>query len=527
MRRLLIAIACLPLAARLEAQPHVAGCAVFPANNVWNAPVDTAPVDPNSNTYVATIGAGQTAHPDFGSGVWDGGPIGIPFVDVPGTQAKVKVTFEYDGESDHAGYPVPPNVPIEGGSASAGDRHVLVVDHDNCVLYELYSAYPQPDGSWRAGSGAIFDLKSNALRPAGWTSADAAGLPIFPGLVRYEEVAAGEIRHAIRFTAPRTRQAYIWPARHYASSLTALNDPPMGQRFRLKAGLDISTFSPAVQVILRALKKYGMLLADNGSSWSLSGAPDDRWDNDVLHEITRLRGSDFEAVDESSLMADANSGSVRGANAVPMIAAAVNAASFLSGALAPGEIISIFGSGFGQDPTQTKVYFDGAAAPLIYLSATQINAVVPYEVSGKTSTALHIEVSGARTDPQTLPVEPAAPGIFVVLNQDYSINSTANPAAPNSVVILYATGEGQTGPAGVDGKIATAVWPKPMLPVTLAIGGNAAKVLYAGAAPYLIAGAMQINARLPAASPAGTPLSVRLNVGGHFSQDGVNVVVRK
>jgi len=236
MRRLLIAIACLPLAARLEAQPHVAGCAVFPANNVWNAPVDTAPVDPNSNTYVATIGAGQPAHPDFGSGLWDGGPIGIPFVDVPGTQAKVKVTFEYDAESDHAGYPVPPNVPIEGGSASAGDRHVLVVDHDNCVLYELYSAYPQPDGSWRAGSGAIFDLKSNALRPAGWTSADAAGLPIFPGLVRYEEVAAGEIRHAIRFTAPRTRQAYIWPARHYASSLTALNYPPMGQRFRLKAG---------------------------------------------------------------------------------------------------------------------------------------------------------------------------------------------------------------------------------------------------------------------------------------------------
>jgi uncharacterized protein (TIGR03437 family) len=524
---LLIVIACLPLAAHLEAQPHVAGCTVFPANNVWNAPVDTLPVDPNSNTFVTTIGAGQSAHADFGSGLWDGGPIGIPFVDVPGTQAKVSVTFEYADESDHAGYPVPPNVPIEGGPASTGDRHVLVVDHDNCVLYELYSAYPQPDGSWHAGSGAIFDLKSNALRPAGWTSADAAGLPIFPGLVRYEEVAAGEIGHAIRFTAPSTRQAYVWPARHYASSLTALNYPPMGQRFRLKASLDISTFSPPVQVILRALKKYGMILADNGSSWYLSGAPDDRWDNDVLHEISRLQGSDFEAVDESSLMADANSGAIRGTNAVPTIAAAVNAASFLPGALAPGEIISIFGSGFSQDPAATKVYFDDAAAPLIYVGASQINAVVPYEVSGKKSTALHLEVSGVKTDPQTLPVEPAAPGIFVVLNQDYSINSTANPAAPNSVIILYATGEGQTDPAGVDGKIATTVWPKPLLPVTLAIGGNPAKVLYADAAPYLIAGAMQINARLPAASPAGTPLPLRLNVGGHFSQDGVNVVVRK
>ena len=523
----LLAIACLPLAAPLGAQPRIAGCAVFPANNVWNARVDTLPVDPNSSAYVATIGAGQPAHPDFGSGLWDGGPIGIPFADVPGNQATVKVTFDYDDESDHAGYPVPPNAPIEGGPASTGDRHVLVVDRDHCVLYELYSAYPQPDGSWHAGSGAIFDLKSNALRPAGWTSADAAGLPIFPGLLRYEEVAAGEIGHAIRFTAPNTRQAYIWPARHYASSLTELNYPPMGQRFRLKAGVDISTFSPLVQVILRALKKYGMILADNGSSWYLSGAPDDRWDNDLLHEITRLQGSDFEAVDESSLMTDANSGAVRGTNAAPTIAAAVNAASFRPGPLAPGEIISIFGTGFSQDPSAIKVYFDDAPAPLLYAGTSQINAIVPYAVSGKMSTSLHIEVSGVRSDAQTLTVAPAAPGIFVVLNQDYSINSAANPAAPNSVVILYATGEGQTDPAGVDGKIATAIWPKPILSVTLAIGGNPAKVLYAGAAPYLIAGAMQINARLPAASPSGTPLAVRLNVGAYASQDGVSVVVRK
>ena len=227
-----------------QAQPRVAGCAVFPANNVWNVPVDKLPVDANSDRYVATIGATRPAHPDFGSGLWDGGPIGIPFVEVPGTQPKVSVTFDYDSESDHGGYPVPPNAPIEGGAASSGDRHVLVVDRDHCVLYELYAAYPQSNGSWHAGSGAIFDLKSNALRPATWTSADAAGLPIFPGLLRYDEVAAGEIQHAVRFTAPQTRNTYIWPARHEASDLTAVNFPPMGQRFRLKAGFDISGYSP-------------------------------------------------------------------------------------------------------------------------------------------------------------------------------------------------------------------------------------------------------------------------------------------
>src|SRR5689334_312299 len=182
-----------------QAQPHLGYCAVFPANNVWNTPVDKLPVDANSDRYVATIGATQPAHPDFGSDLLDGGPIGIPFITVPGSQAKVAVTFDYDSESDHGGYPVPPNAPIEGGSSSSGDRHVLVVDRDNCVLCELYAAYPQAIGSWHAGSGAIFDLKSNALRPATWTSADAAGLPIFPGLLRYDEVAAGEILHAVRF----------------------------------------------------------------------------------------------------------------------------------------------------------------------------------------------------------------------------------------------------------------------------------------------------------------------------------------
>jgi len=293
--------------------PRLGDCPVFPADNVWNRRVDTLPVDPNSSAYVANIGATAGLHPDFGSGLWDGGPIGIPFVTVPGTQPFVPIDFIWYGdESDSGPYPVPANAPVEGGSASSGDRHVLVVDTGNCVLYELYYAWPQSDGSWQAGSGAVFDLRSNAMRPAGWTSADAAGFAIMPGLVRYDEVAAGAINHAVRFTVPRTRNTYLWPARHQASSSTDLTRPPMGQRFRLKASFDLSAFSAANRVILTALKTYGMFIADNGSSWYLSGAPDERWDNDDLHNLqTRVHGSDFEAVDESSLIGDPNSAQAR------------------------------------------------------------------------------------------------------------------------------------------------------------------------------------------------------------------------
>jgi hypothetical protein len=276
--------------------------------------VDTLPLDPNSDVYVATMGADAYVHADFGSGEWppgSGSPIGIPYVDVPATQPLVDVSFYYADESDPGPYPIPTDAPIEGGPDSTGDRHVLVLERDTCILYEMYDAWPRSDGSWDAGSGAIFDLHSNALRPAGWTSADAAGLPILPGLVRYHEVESGEIRHALRVTAPQTRRSYIWPARHYASSLTGSQYPPMGQRFRLKADFDISGFAPEVQVILRALQRYGMFLADNGSAWYLSGVPDERWDNDVLHELHQVHGSDFEAVDESSLMIDSDSGQVR------------------------------------------------------------------------------------------------------------------------------------------------------------------------------------------------------------------------
>jgi hypothetical protein len=291
--------------------PVLAGCPVFPADNIWNAPIDRLPVDPRSDLYVGVIGPERTVHADFGSGTWEGGPIGIPYIVVPGGQTKVPVAFEVPEESDPGPYPVPPNPPIEGGPDSQGDRHILVLDQGACLLYELYYAWPRPDGSWQAYSGAVFNLHSHSLRPEGWTSADAAGLPILPGLVRWAEVSSGEIRHALRFTAPATRRDYVWPARHYASSRTDLQYPPLGQRFRLKAGFDLSGFSAEVQVILKALKKFGMILADNGSAWYISGVPDERWNNDHLHTLHQIPGSAFEAVDTSSLMISSHSGEIR------------------------------------------------------------------------------------------------------------------------------------------------------------------------------------------------------------------------
>ncbi|MCB9433445.1 MAG: hypothetical protein H6668_15845 [Ardenticatenaceae bacterium] len=295
--------------------PQIAGCDVFPGDNIWNTPVDNLPVHARSSGYINTIGASRTVHADFGSGVWPPGsnsPIGIPFITVPANQPNVPITFVWwPEESDPGPYPIPPNAPIEGGAAGDGDRHVLVLQQGTCKLFELYSAFPQSGGGWEAGNGAVYDLNSHALRPDGWTSADAAGLPILPGLVRYDEVASGEIRHAIRFTAPETQAAHLWPARHHASNQTGANYPPMGLRLRLRADYDISGFSPDVQVILRAFKRYGLILADNGSAWYISGAPDARWDNDQLHEMDVIRGSDFEAVEVSGLIVEPNSGRVK------------------------------------------------------------------------------------------------------------------------------------------------------------------------------------------------------------------------
>jgi uncharacterized protein (TIGR03437 family) len=296
----------------------------------------------------------------------------------------------------------------------------------------------------------------------------------------------------------------------------------MGQRFRLKAGFNISGYSPVVQVILRGLKKYGMILADNGSSWYIGGTPDDRWDNDALHQITQLHGSDFEAVDESSLMVQPDSAAVR-STVAPAVSAVVNAASFAPGAIAPGEILTIFGSGFNAD---AKVKFDATSAPVLFSSGGQINMVAPYEIDGKASTSMTVLIDGTTTAPQTLAVAAAAPGIFVVLNQDYSANSSARPAAAGSVLVLYATGEGQTKPAGVDGKVASgaaANLPKPLLPVSATVGGKTAQVLYAGAAPGYIAGLMQTNLRLPPGIASG-PSPLVLNIGGFTTT--VTVTIR-
>jgi hypothetical protein len=268
----------------------------FPPDNAWNTDVTAAPVDPNSATLIASCGL-RSLHQDFGTS-YNGAPNGIPYVLVHAGQPKVPVTFDYSDESDAGPYPIPADAPIEGGSSSSGDRHVLVVDMDAWKLYELFDAHPVNGGaSWHAGSGAVFDLGSNALRPAGWTSADAAGLPIFPGLVRYDEaVEQGAIRHAIRFTCPRTSKAYLSPARHYASSDTSSALPPMGMRVRLKASFDTTSFSPTVRVILRAMMKYGMLLADNGNGWFFQGAPDPRWNEDELAAFSRVPSSAFEVV---------------------------------------------------------------------------------------------------------------------------------------------------------------------------------------------------------------------------------------
>ena len=284
-------------AAQLVPSPSLGGRRLFPPDNPWNTDISAAPVDPNSDALIASIGLDTGLHPDFGT-LWEGRPIGIPYTVVGRDQPRVPVSFQYDDESDPGPYPIPPDAPIEGGADADGDRHVLVVDRDTWTLYELYDAHPQGGGtSWRAGAGAIFDLNSNALRPAGWTSADGAGLSILAGLVRYDEVLEqGAIHHALRFTCTRTRRAFVAPARHYASQLTDPNLPPMGMRVRLKAGYDISDFPPSLQVILTALKTYGMFLADNGSNWFITGAPDPRWDDEELSLIRRVTGREFEVV---------------------------------------------------------------------------------------------------------------------------------------------------------------------------------------------------------------------------------------
>ena len=286
----LTAGAAAPSAAPLPSAP---ACPVFPAGNVWNQDISALPVASDSDTLITKIGLDTGLHPDFGS--YSG--YGIPYNTVPGSQRKVTVRFDYSSQSDHVGYPIPRRPRIEAGS----DHHMLIVNSGTCKLYEMWNVRHTRRG-WRAGSGAVWKMTSNALRPDGWTSADAAGLPILPGLVRYPEVAAGVIDHALRFTAPQTRDAHIYPARHDAGSGSSASLPPMGLRVRLKASFDLSQLSPQARVVAVALQHYGMILADNGSPWYVSGVSNKRFNDDDLRTLNRITGRDLEVVDTSGLV---------------------------------------------------------------------------------------------------------------------------------------------------------------------------------------------------------------------------------
>jgi hypothetical protein len=291
--------------------PGAPNCPMFPADNVWNTSISALPVDPHSAAWMASMDSATTnLHPDFGPSGDPSTPYGMPFTAVSPTQPLVNITFQYGDESDPGPYPFGPNTPIEGGSQATGDRHALMVNPSTCTLYELYDAQYSASGS-TAGSGAIWNLNSNNLRPSGWTSADAAGLPILPGLLRYDEVESGSITHAIRMTAETTDNAFIWPARHAAGAADNPNLPPMGARFRLKASFNISTFSPQAQLVLRAMQQYGLILADNGSNWYFGGTADPAWPRALIAQLKEVPASAFEAVDESSLMVNANSGQAR------------------------------------------------------------------------------------------------------------------------------------------------------------------------------------------------------------------------
>ena len=283
------------------------GFVPFASDNLWNKDISAEAVDSNSASIINFIGPNIGMHPDFGAGEYQGSYMGIPYTVVSGSQAAVPINFSaYGDESDPGPMPIPASAPIEGyPNPGSGDRHVLVLDNSNCFLYELYNSYPNSDGSWNVDSAAVWDLLGDEQRPWTWTSADAAGLPIFPGLVRYDEVAAGQIKHALRFTLPHSTAAMTPPASHWAGNSSS-SPVPMGMRLRLKAGYDVSHFSANVQVILNALKKYGMIMADNGSAMYISGAPDDRWSNDELHNLGQVTASDFEVLQMNPVYTQSN-----------------------------------------------------------------------------------------------------------------------------------------------------------------------------------------------------------------------------
>jgi hypothetical protein len=341
----------------------------FTVNNPWNQDISAAPVDPNSGATINFIGSGIGLHPDFGAGQYNGSDMGIPYMVVDSSQAPVAIHFTaYGDESDPGPMPVPANALIEGDpNPGNGDRHVLVLDNSTCFLYELYSSYPNADGSWNAASAAVWDLTTDEQRPWTWTSADAAGLPIFPGLVRYDEVAAGQIQHALRFTLQQSQAAFVPPASHFAANSTNPLAAPMGMRLRLKSSFDVSGYSANVQVILKALKKYGMIMADNGSSMYISGAPDNRWDNNDLHNLSQVTAADFEVVQMNPVYTASNipqgsapniasfsaSASTISAGQSSTLAWTVSGASYLI--VSPG-LGAVRGTSATVSPSQTTTY---------------------------------------------------------------------------------------------------------------------------------------------------------------------------
>ena len=345
------------------------GFVPFTSSNLWNTDISSAPVDPNSGPIINFIGVNIGLHPDFGAGQYNGSNMGIPYIVVGGSQAMATINFTaYGDESDPGPMPVPANAPIEGDpNPGSGDRHVLVLDNSNCFLYELYSSYPNSNGSWNADSAAVWDLTSDEQRPWTWTSADAAGLPIFPGLVRYDEVAAGKIDHALRFTLQHSRAAMTPPASHWAANSSDPNAAPMGMRLRLKSSFDISPYSTDVQVILTAMKKYGMIMADNGSSMYISGAPDDRWDNDDLHTLSQITASDFEVVQMNPVYTQSNvpQGSAPSIDSFTASATSVSAGTAVTlnwsvnGAaylIVSPQVGAVRGTSVSVSPTQTTTY---------------------------------------------------------------------------------------------------------------------------------------------------------------------------
>jgi hypothetical protein len=315
----LLALAISPVAT-VEAAPSIGGCSVFPANNVWNTDISSLPVHPSSATWIGSMGgSSRLLHPDFGPS--GGFPYGIPFDVVDSSHPKINLAFDYSSESDHVGYPFGADTSIEGGPGAGGDRHAIMIDRSSCTLYELYNAHYNGPTTSTAGSGATWSMGGNALRPATWTSADAAGLPIFPGLLRLEEVQAGAVQHAIRFTAQQTDRSFLWPARHQAGAAANPALPPMGARFRLRASFDISHFSASSQVVLNAMKHYGLMLADNGSNWYFQGAAENGWSDTMISELKTVPAGQFDALDESSLMIDPNSAQARQTGGPPAGAA--------------------------------------------------------------------------------------------------------------------------------------------------------------------------------------------------------------